>query len=160
MDECAQPTIEQATTAEEIAAVRALFEEYAKWLAVDLCFQGFANELLTLPGLYAPPSGCLLLARVAGAPAGCVAVRPLERGACEMKRLFVRPAFRRRGLGRILGERAIKEAQTIGYSIMKLDTLPTMVPALELYKTLGFVPCSPYYDTPLKQTIFLERRLL
>ncbi len=155
----AETQIYLATTAEDMAVVRALFEEYAKGLGVDLCFQGFAAELAGLPGLYAPPGGRLLLARANGEPAGCVALRPLPDGACEMKRLFVRPAFRGHGLGRRLAERAIEEARAIGFATMRLDTLPIMRPALQLYKALGFAGCPGYYSTPLTETIFLERDL-
>ncbi|MDB6067366.1 MAG: GCN5-related N-acetyltransferase [Pedosphaera sp.] len=151
--------IQQATTQEEIAQARALFEEYAIWLSVDLCFQGFSAELAGLPGYYAPPRGRLLLALLDKEPAGCVALRPLSESACEMKRLFVRPAFRRRGAGRELSERIIAEAKAIGYSTMRLDTLPTIREALRLYETLGFARCAAYYDTPLPETIFLELQL-
>ena len=103
--------IRQATTEADIAAARALFEEYAAWLGVDLCFQGFAAELANLPGLYAPPRGRLLLALADGNVAGCVALRPLGDSVCEMKRLFVRPAFRGQGVGRMLAEKVVAEAK-------------------------------------------------
>jgi putative acetyltransferase len=149
----------QAITQEEIAQARCLFEEYAAWLNVDLCFQGFAFELAGLPGLYAAPRGRLLLALAGDEAAGCVALRPLDGDICEMKRLFVRPAFRGHGVGRILAERVIAEARSIGYSTMKLDTLPIMRAATYLYESLGFVCCPAYYDTPLKDTIFMELKL-
>jgi putative acetyltransferase len=150
----------QPSAQEEIAEARALFEEYAAWLKVDLCFQGFAAELAGLPGVYAPPGGRLLLAVEAGGQAaGCVALKPLEQGACEMKRLFVRPAYRRQGIGRTLAERVIEEAKTIGYEVVKLDTLPSIRIATKLYESLGFVRCEAYYNTPIKETIFLELRL-
>jgi putative acetyltransferase len=151
--------IEQATTQEEIALVRALFEEYAKWLGVDLCFQGFAAELAGLPGAYSAPRGRLLLVNSGSEAAGCVALRPLGDGVCEMKRLFVRPTFRGHGLGRRLAEEALKEARAIRYRIMRLDTLPVMQPAIRLYEALGFAPCAKYYETPLTETICMERRL-
>jgi GNAT superfamily N-acetyltransferase len=151
--------IKQVRTAEEIALVRGLFQEYARDLGVDLCFQGFASELTQLPGLYGEPRGRLLLARVSAEAVGCVALRPLEETVCEMKRLYIRPAFRRQGIGRELAQRAIDEARVIGYTIVRLDTLRQMQPALELYQSLGFVCCSKYYDTPLAETVFMERQL-
>jgi putative acetyltransferase len=140
----------------QIAQVRSLFEEYARLLGIDLCFQNFAAELAGLPGSYAPPRGRLLLALIDDQPAGCVALRPLRENVCEMKRLFVPPAFRGRGIGRQLAEQIIAEARQIGYAVMKLDTLPSLQTATDLYTSLGFSPCSPYNDTPLKETLFLE----
>ena len=137
-----------------------MFEEYAAWLKVDLCFQGFAEELAGLPGVYAPPRGRLLLAHVSGEVAGCVALRSLDGNICEMKRLFVRPAFRGQGIGRMLAESIVAEARIIGYTAMKLDTLPIMFAATFLYKSLGFVTCPAYYDTPLAETIFMQLQLL
>jgi putative acetyltransferase len=152
--------IHQASIPLEIQEVRALFEEYAAWLKVDLCFQGFTAELAGLPGYYAPPRGRLLLARSEnGVAAGCVALRPLSGTACEMKRLFVRPDFRRRGLGRQLAERVVSEASAAGYTVMRLDTLPFITAALQLYESMGFVRYAPYYDTPMADTIFLELKL-
>jgi GNAT superfamily N-acetyltransferase len=149
----------QATTPEQIAEARGLFEEYANWLGIDLCFQGFAAELAALPGIYAPPRGRLLLATCASGFAGCVALRPLGTTVCEMKRLFVRPAFQGQGLGRALAQRVISEAQTVGYAAMKLDTLPFMQGAIRLYESLGFARCSAYYETPMRETVFLELKL-
>jgi ribosomal protein S18 acetylase RimI-like enzyme len=145
--------------AEELSQARRLFEEYAAWLQVDLCFQGFAAELAGLPGVYAPPRGRLFLALADAAVVGCVALRPLTDGACEMKRLFVRPPFRRCGLGKRLADKVIEDARTIGYRVMRLDTLASMHPALRLYESLGFKPCPAYYPTPLKDTVFLELQL-
>jgi GNAT superfamily N-acetyltransferase len=139
--------------------VRTLFQEYAAWLRIDLCFQGFATELASLPGLYALPRGRLLLASVGGEALGCVALRSVGGTVCEMKRLFVRPAFQGRGLGRRLAEMVIAEARTIGYSTMTLDTLPFMHAAIRLYETLGFVRRPAYYATPLQETIFMELQL-
>jgi GNAT superfamily N-acetyltransferase len=149
----------QASTLDEIAVVRTLFQGYAAWLRIDLCFQGFATELASLPGLYALPRGRLLLASVGGEALGCVALRSVGGTVCEMKRLFVRPAFQGRGLGRRLAEMVIAEARTIGYSTMTLDTLPFMHAAIRLYETLGFVRRPAYYATPLQETIFMELQL-
>jgi putative acetyltransferase len=150
--------IHQPTTEAEVEVVRALFLEYAAWLRIDLCFQGFSEELAGLPGAYAPPRGRLLVAACDQNVVGCVGLRPLNDTVCEMKRLFVRPAYQGRGLGRALAEGVIREAKTIGYSSMVLDTLPSMTGAIRLYETLGFVRRSAYYDTPLLETIFMELR--
>jgi len=149
----------QASTSEEIGAIRDLFQEYATWLRIDLCFQGFTEELATLPGLYAPPRGRLLLATGPDGPAGCVALRPLGDTVCEMKRLFVRPACQGHGLGRALAMRVISEAQRSGYATMRLDTLPAMDGAIRLYESLGFLRRAAYYDTPLAETVFMELKL-
>jgi putative acetyltransferase len=130
----------------ELQAVRELFLEYAGTLGFSLCFQGFDQELANLPGDYAPPTGCLLLAADATRIAGCVAVRRLDAVRCEIKRLYVRTAFRGSGLGRRLAEDAIACARRMGYRSMLLDTLPQMRPAVALYHSLGFVPCASYYD--------------
>ena len=151
--------IEVAITARDIAATRALFEEYAASLGIDLCFQDFEKELATLPGSYAPPSGRLLLAMRGNQIAGCVALRRLEQDICEMKRLYVRPAFRGSGLGRMLVEEITREARIAGYHRMRLDTLPTMVGALALYRRLGFREIPPYRNNPLGGTVFLELQL-
>jgi putative acetyltransferase len=147
--------IEDAHAAPSLDEVRALFVEYAGSLDVDLCFQDFDAELAGLPGAYAPPGGRLLLARVDGRPAGCVAVRGLEPGACEMKRLYVRDGFRGLRLGRHLAERAIREARDAGYGTMRLDTLATMAAARALYASLGFRPIPPYRHNPVPGTAYL-----
>ncbi len=154
--------ITPARSAADIEAAARLFEAYAASLGVDLAFQGFAAELATLPGCYAPPAGELLLARdMRGAPLGCVGLRPLaEDGCCEMKRLYVSPRARGLGLGRALVEAIIGEAVRIGYREMRLDTLPSMTEAITLYRKAGFRPVEPYYDTPLAGTIFLARPLV
>jgi len=149
----------QATTPDQIAAIRALFQEYAAWLRVDLCFQSFAEELASLPGAYAPPQGRLLLATAPDGPAGCIALRPAGSNSCEMKRLFVRPAYQGQGLGRVLAQQIVSDARAIGYSTMVLDTLPFMYGAIHLYTSLGFVPRPAYYDTPLQETVFMELKL-
>jgi ribosomal protein S18 acetylase RimI-like enzyme len=149
-----------ATGAEDLAAARRLFRAYADWLAVDLCFQNFEQEVATLPGAYTPPRGRLLLAKVGGEAAGCVALRPLEPGICEMKRLWVEPGFAGAGLGRVLAEAIIQTAREAGYERMRLDTMPERMPAAQrLYRTLGFVEIPPYYDNPLSGVVMLELRL-
>ena len=130
----------------QFEAVRELFLEYAQSLGFSLCFQGFDEELASLPGCYAPPDGCLLLATVDKVAAGCVGMRKLDAVRCEMKRLYVRPQFRGKGLGRVLAEKSIAEARRIGYRTMYLDTLPVMAAAQKLYQSFGFVDCAPYYD--------------
>ncbi len=129
--------------------IRTLFREYASPLSVDLCFQHFEEELKNLPGRYARPEGRLYLMLVDGEIAGCIALRKLDDARCEMKRLYVRPAFRALGLGRTLAERVIQDAQTLGYRQMLLDTLFTMSDAQALYERLGFSDVPPYYDNPV-----------
>lgn len=137
----------------DLDAVRDLFLEYAGSLNFNLCFQDFESELEGLPGGYAPPAGTLLLARAEGEVAGCVGVRPLDGGRCEMKRLYVRPQYRGTKLGRRLAEQAIAFARGAGYARIVLDTLPQMVAATRLYRDLGFTRCAPYYDnTPVNST--------
>ncbi|WP_043704451.1 GNAT family N-acetyltransferase [Leptothrix cholodnii] len=142
-----------------IDAARELFREYAQSLAVDLCFQGFESELAGLPGDYAEPAGALLLVLVDGELAGCGAFRPLPDAdlpnACEMKRLYVRPAFRRYGLGRLLAQQLIDQAREASYSRMYLDTLDDMESARELYATLGFHEVAPYYFNPIPGAHYL-----
>ena len=148
------PEIELFTpaTADDLEAARAIFREYASTLSVDLDFQDFQSELAQLPGDYAPPRGSLLLARVAGALAGCCALRPMDNSdypnAAEMKRLFVRKAFRGFGLGRQLTEAILDEARRAGYSSVLLDTLDEMEAARALYEDLGFEEIPPYYHNP------------
>lgn len=150
------PLVVQALDEDAVAIVKALFREYAESLGIDLEFQGFAEELAHLPGNYAPPKGRLLLATLDGEPAGCVALRPLELDICEMKRLYLRPAFRTHGLARVLACRIIEEARSAGYRRMRLDTLPSMYAARRLYTELGFRPIAPYYPNPIPGTAFLE----
>ena len=152
-------TIVDAMAVDDGLTVRRLFEEYAASLGVDLCFQGFSEELAGLPGNYAPPEGRLLLALQNGKPAGCVALRPLEPAVCEMKRLYVRPAFRAHGIGRILIDRVVQEARQAGYQQMRLDTLPSMTAAQALYRRLGFQEIAPYRNNPIGGAVFLELQL-
>jgi len=126
--------------------VRDLFLEYGESLGFNTCFGGFEQELIALPGVYAPPRGCLLLAKDGAEAVGCVAVKPLDDARCEMKRLFVRPGLRRTGAGRRLVRAAVECARRAGYRTMCLDTLPTMIEARALYRSLGFNPSAPYYD--------------
>jgi ribosomal protein S18 acetylase RimI-like enzyme len=154
-------TIAAVRTPADLADAIALFTSYAAGLGVDLAYQGFADELASMPGNYAPPGGELLLARgIDGAPLGCVALRPMDQpGCCEMKRLYVAPAARGTGLGRALTLAVIAAAERIGYSELRLDTLPTMDQAIGLYRSLGFAPIAPYYDTPIAGTRFLAKKL-
>jgi putative acetyltransferase len=147
---------------------RALFLEYATWLDVDLCFQGFDAELAALPGAYAPPSGRLLLAGARGPAFGCVALRPLDAAthdaanaprAGEVKRLYVQPGQRGRRWGHRLAEAVIAEAVGIGYRELKLDTLAWMTPARALYAELGFRECRPYYVNPLPDVVYMSLQL-
>ncbi|MBX3268502.1 MAG: GNAT family N-acetyltransferase [Acidobacteria bacterium] len=150
-------TIKQAATAEDIEVVRELFREYEAWLGLSLCFQGFEEELATLPGKYAPPEGRLYLASVGEEPAGCIALRSLGDGICEMKRLYLRENARGLGLGRRLIEQVIADAREIGYRKMRLDTYPPkMGKAVSLYEAHGFHPIDAYYENPHGNTLFME----
>jgi putative acetyltransferase len=142
-----------------IEQVRVLFHEYERWVDEPCCFASFERELAELPGEYGPPAGRLLLALEDGAPAGCVALRRLEGGACEMKRLYVRPAYRGRGLGRQLAEALIGAARAADCRALLLDTLPKMAPAIALYGALGFLPRGPYAAAPTPGALFFELRL-
>lgn len=149
-----------ASSPEQLQATREIFEEYARSLDVDLCFQQFDQELASLPGEYAEPRGALLLALVDGAPAGCCALRPLDQvdypNASEMKRLYVRKAFRGFGLGRQLAEATLDAARRAGYGCVLLDTLDEMEAARALYEELGFTEIPPYYHNPVAGAHYLK----
>jgi GNAT superfamily N-acetyltransferase len=151
--------IAEALDAPAVQTCRELFIEYQQGLGVSLCFQGFEAELASLPGDYARPRGRMLVARIAGEPAGCVALRPVGPLDAEMKRLYVRPAFRGMGVGRLLAECVIDEARALGYSTLKLDTLPSMSAAHALYEELGFQETPPYNDNPVAGVRFLALEL-
>ena len=150
--------IRSASTDADFAQARGLFEEYAAGLGIDLCFQGFSQELETLSGMYGAPRGVLLLAELEGLPAGCAAVRPLDYGACEFKRVYVRPDFRGSGMGRRLTESALQAARKLGYDRIRLDTLPQMA-AQRLYESLGFRDIPAYYGEPMAGQRFMEAAL-
>jgi GNAT superfamily N-acetyltransferase len=153
-------SIIQAATGPQIDAARAIFREYESWLGLDLCFQGFENELASLPGKYVPPEGRLFLAYVDEMVAGCVALRKLEEDVCEMKRLFVRDGFRGQRVGIQLIERLISEAREAGYGWLRLDTYPEkMGKAVALYESHGFRQIEPYYDNPFEGVLFMELTL-
>lgn len=162
--------IRRALSPSDVALAHALFVEYAQWLQVDLCFQGFEEELATLPGVYAPPHGCLLLAGLPGAAFGCIALRPLgaasrcdnetrRRQAApligEVKRLFIQPPYQGQGWGRHLACAVCDAARALGYRELRLDTLAWMTAARALYAALGFRECAPYYDSSLAGTVYM-----
>lgn len=149
-------TIAEVRSGADLGRFKELLLEYAASLDLDLSFQGFAEEVAALPGQYAPPSGTLLLAWAAESPAGCVGVHRWSDGVCEMKRLYVRDAFRGRGLGGRLAEAAVEWARRAGYRRMVLDTLPSMRSAQELYHRLGFREIPPYRFNPVPETRFME----
>lgn len=153
--------INPAASPEDITAIHTLFTAYTKSLNLDLSFQSLQDELATLPGKYAPPTGVLLLARLnsTGEAIGCVALRPLPSpgsDVCEMKRLYVAPSAQGTGLGKALAQAVVAEARRLGYGAMRLDTLPQMAAARGLYAMLGFKECERYYETPLEGTVFME----
>lgn len=161
-----EPTLVEVltpATPELLEATRAIFREYAASLGIDLCFQNFDAELASLPGEYAPPQGALLLALVDGEIAGCGAMRPLpgadDANACEMKRLYVRPAYRKFGLGRLLAQALLDRGLQAGYSVMLLDTLDDMEAARGLYSSLGFEEIAPYYFNPIPGAHYLRATL-
>lgn len=155
-----QIEIVEATSHEDVLEIRRLFCAYADWLNVDLCFQDFEAELASLPGRYAAPHGRLLLAKVNDDIAGCVAVRPLDDGICEMKRLWVEPAFLGRGIGRRLAESIVDSGRELGYTAMRLDTIPKRLKAAgHIYETLGFEEIPDYYRNPLDGVVMYQLTL-
>jgi putative acetyltransferase len=150
----------QAQTEADLLHIRELFAEYVEWLGINLCFQNYDKELAELPGEYAPPDGRLLIAYAGEEVAGCVALRSLGDGVCEMKRLYVRPAFRGERLGWKLVELVLEEARKIGYERIRLDTLPgKMDRAIAMYRVLGFKDIEPYYHNPVTGAAFMELAL-
>ena len=150
----------QAETSADLQHVRELFAEYVEWLGINLCFQNYEKELAELPGDYALPDGRLLIAYAGDTVAGCVALRNLGDGVCEMKRLYVRPAFRGERLGWKLVELVLEEARKIGYERIRLDTLPgKMDRAIDMYRVLGFNDIEPYYHNPVTGATFMELTL-
>jgi ribosomal protein S18 acetylase RimI-like enzyme len=153
-------TLCQAESPAQIAQARELFLEYAESLGFSLCFQSFNHELAGLPGDYAPPDGRLLVAEYRAKLAGCVALHKLDSGICEMKRLYLRPQFRGKGLGRVLAEAGIAEARAIGYQRMRLDTVePVMPNAVAMYRRLGFMEIEPYRANPIDGALYMELEL-
>jgi len=144
---------------EDYRAIRELFKDYASSLDFKLDFQNFEKELADLPGEYSLPNGCLLLAKIEKEIAGCVALKELDKGVCEMKRLFVRPKFQKRGIGRGLAIEIIEKARNLDFKFMRLDTIPSMTEALALYRSLGFKKIKPYRYNPIQGAIFMELTL-
>ena len=154
------PEIRHAETEGDLKAARRLFRAYVEGLDFELDFQDVEAEMDVLPGPYAPPDGAILLAEVEGEPAGVVALQPLDDAdACEMKRLYVEPEHRGQGLGRALAEAIIAEARELGYDVMRLDTVASMIPARRLYRSLGFDERDAYYHNPLDDAVYMERSL-
>jgi GNAT superfamily N-acetyltransferase len=149
-------TILRAESSAQIAAVRSLIAEYVEWLGIDLSYQSFPEEFAALPWRYVPPRGDLLLAMDLEEPAGCVALKPIDPDSCELKRFFVRPRFRGRGIGLALGRAIVDRARRIGYRRMRLDTLPSMSAAIAVYRAMGFRPIEAYHPTPVQGTLFME----
>lgn len=150
----------QATLPAHIDQVRALFLEYGRSLDFSLCFQSFDEEMKNLPGAYGPPTGCLVLALDAEHAAGCIALRKLAPGVCEMKRLYVRPEDRGHGLGQLLAEHLVTEARAIGYGRMRLDTIASaMEDAVALYRRMGFKEIPPYSSVPVESALWMELAL-
>jgi len=154
-----KPLLSEVRGAADYKAARALFEEYAAQLGIDLCFQGFAEELEHLPEMYGRPHGELFLAKAGDEPVGAVGVRRFSDDTCEMKRLYVRPAFRGTGLGRRLAVASIDAGRSLGYRRMVLDTLGSMTEARGLYASLGFIEIPAYYKNPLAGVKYLEKAL-
>lgn len=147
----------EVSTPELISQTKHLFREYEKWLNVSLCFQGFEDEVDTLPGKYAPPEGRLYIVKSAEGYSGCIALRKIDEGICEMKRLFLKEELRGKGIGNILVTRIIQDAKDIGYKTMRLDTIKEKMPkAVAIYTKHGFIEIEPYYQNPNPHTLFME----
>lgn len=144
---------------QELAVVQELFEEYSRELGIDLCFQNFEQELQTLSKVYAPPMGCIIILYHEQHPAGCVALKPIGQGVCEMKRLYIRPDFRGLKYGKKLAHELVLFAYKAGYSTMKLDTLTTLTDAIRLYHSMKFVETAPYVYNPLDNVLYFELNL-
>lgn len=144
---------------DQVNAIRELFLEYANSLEFDLGFQGFQSEIDSLPGNYSAPKGCVLLALKNSELAGCVALKPIDEEICEMKRLFVRPKFQGHGIGRTLVQKILKRAADMGYGKIRLDTVPSMRAAIEMYRAFGFYSIPAYRENPVPGTSYLERTL-
>jgi ribosomal protein S18 acetylase RimI-like enzyme len=144
----------------DIPAIKELFLEYARAIGIDLCFQNFDKELANLPGKYALPDGALLIAKSSGKVCGCVALRNFDDQVCEMKRLYVKPEFRKIGLGKDLVKRIISEAKKRGYKFMRLDTLATMQSAIKLYESFGFYEIPAYTFNPISGAVYMELKIL
>lgn len=146
-------------TIEELEEVKNIFIEYSEFLQVDLCFQDFEHELQTLHEIYSPPKGCIILAKQNDRTVGCVALKPIDKGVCEMKRLYVRQEARGTGLGRKLVKELIAFAKKSAYKSMKLDTVSKLKEAIQLYRSLGFIETTPYVYNPLSDVLYLELKL-
>ena len=154
------PAIRHAETEADLDTARHLFRAYAESLDFDLDFQDFEAEMAALPGPYAPPDGAILMAEVGGEAVGVVALQPLDdEGACEMKRLYVTPEYRNHGIGRALATAIVEVARTLGYDVMRLDTVASMTTARRLYRSLGFDERDAYYHNPLEDAVYMERTL-
>jgi putative acetyltransferase len=151
--------IRQASTPEQYEFARTLFQEYAAAIKIDLCFQGFSQELAVLERMYGPPDGYLLIASVDEKPAGCVALRKIDDGVGELKRMYVRPEFRGLGIGNALATTLLNKARDIGYRVIRLDTVASMTAARAIYAQMGFTPCNAYYSNPLPDVIYMEKVL-
>ncbi len=151
--------VKAATKAEYDAAV-SLFEEYASWLNIDLCFQHFSDELAQINNIYAPPSGGIILAKAADVYIGCAGIRRIDDSVAELKRMYVKPAFQQRGIGKALLQESLELAQNLQYKKVRLDTLSRLVPAITLYRQYGFYDIPAYYHNPEKSVIYLEKQLV
>lgn len=152
--------LRQASTPDEVDTARGLFREYETWFGISLCFQNFDDEVAALPGKYAPPEGRLYIAFDDDEALGCIALRKIEDGVCEMKRLFLRESSRGKGVGKMLIEKVLEDAAEMGYRLMRLDTYPPkMGKAVDLYKAYGFYEIPSYYNNPHDDVLYMEKKL-